>query len=227
MGNTLFGIDFSDVPSVRNDRLLISLAFLVGTLLTGVFNNFPAQRDNAMVFIVLLIVWAFVFFDEMLSARGNSQLDLIGLGRQPLNAMLVGFAMFVPIIVFGFYGRSSIIPLINQSIAADNVFGFVYVVLLAPFVEALFFRGLLIPELALILRKFAGFDSVVSGLLGVLGSAAMFAWYHWYVFGGNSTNLTFTFIFGIIAGLGVYATRSIAFEFGFHGANNLMAFVGV
>ena len=69
--------------------------------------------------------------------------------------------------------------------------------------------------------------SGVSTVLAWLFQAAATSFYHLAVYGAGTGELFGTFVFALIAGAGVYAFRSIGFEYGAHTVINLLKFFGV
>ena len=210
----------------RLDALNVTIGFFLGVILLGIFNIFPDQRDNATVFFIMLIVWGFTLLLTKSGKTGALNQDILGIGKNG-KAFLVATIIGAVIGYFLTVQANVIInPIFMSVIPINALFGFLYVVIVAPVVEANFFRGLLMPTLAhfLMMAKI-GINETLAGVIAVVISAAMFAWFHSAVFGGNPTNLLAAFVFGIIAGLGVYGFKSIGFEYGLHGVNNLLAFL--
>ena len=216
---------FTDTEaSYALERINQITGFMLGVFLLGIFNNIPDQQANATIFFIMLIVWGFMSVIET-TGRKKTKKNIVvyGLGKNFAIAAVVG-------IVFGFLMQSSysIVPAFT-SISTQNL-GLIFVGLVAPFVEANFFRGLIMGTL----YEFGGFfklNPLLSGFIALVGQALAFAWFHTIVVVGTSGGaflpsdplvLMPYFVFGLLAGVGVLVFKSIGFEYGLHGSNNIL-----
>jgi len=207
----------------RNTFLLLILAFLVGTILTSVFNNFPAQQGTAQVFITLLLVTAFLIVIETMFEKKNFYRTL-GLGEKPLIALVCGTVVGFLLQVTSF----SIATPFSAVISSDVVLTFFFVVVAAAIVEEMFFRGVFQPVFTGLLTDYFKWNETKAGITAMVLQASMFAWFHWRVMNGSFQLLLPTFIFAILVTIGNYYFKSIGFGIGVHFTNNLLIwFVGL
>lgn len=204
-----------------NDRLAITVGFFLGTILMGVFNNYPQYASQANVFFILLIVWGFAAAIEASSKAGDRFIAVIGVGKAPLVPLIVGCVVGGALVLVS----QSVVSLPQSVVAVRAGFTLFFVVVAAPFVEASFFRGLLMPAINQSLLDYLKVDALLAGILAIVLQAGVFSWYHWFVLGGALSALQVTFVFGLLMGVGVYFFRSVAFEYGAHGVNNLLVFL--
>lgn len=216
---------FGDAPLNNLDFALIIIGFFLGTTLVGIFNNFPDQQSNALVYIILLLTWGFISAFEFYSSKGDNFLDILAVGYKKMfwKVFVVGLFFGVLLLFTGsFFG--SIVGVPFSLIAQTNLLlSFLFIVIVAPFVEANFFRGTVMSLIASAPKYFGLTTKKNSfGLPSVIFQAIIFAWFHWFVLGGNPNALLFTFFFGLIMGFGTYYFKSLAFEYSAHGLNNLV-----
>jgi membrane protease YdiL (CAAX protease family) len=216
---------FKDYKTFQNlENINIIIGFFLGTLLLGIFNIFPDQQANATVFMILLIVWGFTQLNERASKQGDKNIDVLGVGKSQdfLVAVVLGVvASLVLTIIFNVV----IDPIFASTVSTSMILGSLYVLICAPFIEANFFRGLFMPMIGVFMRNLGFANKLLIGVVSIVGQASVFAWFHTTVFSGSQTLLIWMFVFGVIAGAGVYYSKSIGFEYGFHGANNLVAWL--
>jgi len=217
---------FADTEaSFALERINQITGFLLGVFLLGIFNNIPEQQANATVFFIMLIVWGFMSVIETVGRKKTrSSIIIYGLGKNFMIAIIAGA-------IIGFLLQmtsQSIVPTFT-SISVQNL-GLIFVGIVAPFVEANFFRGLIMGTIYEYLG-FIGLPPIARGFIALTGQALGFAWFHTNVILGttggalipsNPLVLLPYFIFGIIAGIGVLIFKSIGFEYGLHGTNNLL-----
>lgn len=207
---------------------LIAILFLLGTILTWVYTAIPGQEKNAIIYIIFLIVYGFAGLADILAGKKKElwYLAINGLGEKWIQKTLFGAATALLLVLFVF--RASIIQ--PFSIVDNNsILSFLFVVIAAPLVETSFFRGIFQPVATELINSFLVSDKTIAGIIAMIVQSAVFALYHINIFVGVSDVTIFSyvpyFIFGMIATFGVYYFRSISFEYGLHGANNLVAWL--
>ena len=216
-------IDFSDIKVTKSDDILLYVSFILGITLLGVYNNFPSQANAATVFFVMIIVWGFSTLAELQGGKGDYYSDVAGVGRRPWDALVWGLATAVALALFVSLNKATVVAFIGVT---DVFWRFFFVVVCAPIIEANFFRGLVLPHtMGLLNRNWKADKTLIAGI-SIFVTSVAFAWFHWFVLGGNVNDLGFMFVFSVIASIGVYAFRSIFFEYGMHGVWNVLAFFG-
>lgn len=215
-------IDFSDIPTVKADDVLLYVCFILGIALLGIYNNFPGQEKAATIFFIMIIVWGMSILAELQGGKGDFYSDVAGVGKNPLFALGVGLITAVGLLLFVSLNKATVVAFVGVS---DVFWRFFFVVVTAPIVEANFFRGLVLPHTMGLIRRNCKLNRNVIAGISILVTSIVFAWFHWFVLGGNINDLGFMFVFSVIASIGVYATRSIFFEYGMHGLWNTLAFL--
>ena len=214
---------FSEVKTSTNlSTNWTYLLFLLGVILLWVFTAIPEQSNNASVYLFMLIVTGFITGFDALETRFGKMAEIAhvnGLGKKPLIAVAVGAGAMILISIVR--PQTIIQPL---SIISPETLSFLFIVVAAPLVEAGFFRGTLQPITVHLLQE-AGLGVLVAGGAATVIQSLIFAFFHISVFGQGGDFMPY-FIFGVIATIGVYAFKSIGFEYGLHGVNNLLAWMG-
>jgi membrane protease YdiL (CAAX protease family) len=222
MSNNFFS-EFKVIQKYENINVYIAL--FLGVILLGIFNLMPDQRANATVFFVMLIVWGFAQHINRLSKTGNQNFGVLGIGTKANFITALIFGLIAAILLVGGSGFY-VVPVFSSVISVDLILGFLFIVICAPIIEANFFRGLLMPCI-INFSETLGFikNDLLNGIIAIVLQAIVFSWFHVAVFSGNPTNIFISFIFGLIVGSGVYFFKSIGFEYGLHGMNNLIAWI--
>ena len=219
MTNHFFEEWAEDKKGKKNTFFVLLFMFLIGTTLTGVFNNFPGEQGNAQVFITLSIVVGITMIVETMFEKKNFYRTL-GLGTKPVIALAVG-------IVAGLFlqmqGQILIPTPFATIISADVILSFFYIVIAAVLIEELFFRGVFQPVAAGLLSDYLHLEKNVSGVIALVVQASMFSWFHWRVLGGSQELLAITFVFAVVVTIGNYFFKSLGFGIGIHFTNNLLA----
>lgn len=216
---------FKDIEAPENiERINLFIGFAIGLILLGVFNNIPSQQANATIFMIMLITWGFVTeIEQSASKHSRKSLIVYGVGKNFATAIIVGA-------VFGFALNSagqSIVPAF--AIISTPVLSLLFVGVCAPFIEANFFRGLVLGHTIGFFENLGVKSELVAGSLAIVMQAGMFAWFHTIVIMGTGAFfpsdpwlLLPYFVFGLVSGVGVILFKSIGFEYGLHGVNNLL-----
>jgi len=220
--NKLF-LDFEGTQ--KNEFINLFIGFFLGVILLGVFNNIPEQQANATIFFIMLIVWGFIGLFDIFNKRAKKLFVVYGIGKN----FVIAFAVGALLGFFLFQQGQGIIPI--GSIVDAQQLNFFFISIIAPFVEANFFRGLLMGNIFLFMQLAGVRDHFTAGVIALVGQAITFAWFHTVVvveggasiFPSDPSLLAPYFVFGIVAGLGVLIFKSIAFEYGLHGVNNFLA----
>jgi membrane protease YdiL (CAAX protease family) len=111
----------------------------------------------------------------------------------------------------------------NIASLGSTTSAFIYICLLAPYVEEKFFRGVTLPTAANVFRQ-AGLNRYMAGWVGLAFQAVAFGFMHWVAYGASPQGIMAAIAFGVIAGVGNYITQSVLFGLGLHFINNLVAF---
>ena len=217
---------FSEFKVINKyENINVYIALFLGVILLGIFNLMPEQRANATVFFVMLIVWGFAQHINRINKLGNQNFGVLGVGTKQafVSSVVIGAFLALFLVSQSF----NVVPVFSSVVSVDFLLGFLYVVICAPIIEANFFRGLLMPSSFVFFGLVGLKNNFLKGVLAVVVSAGFFAWFHTSVFSGDSTSLVVAFVFGLVAGVGVYFFRSIGFEYGLHGVNNYLAWVSM
>jgi membrane protease YdiL (CAAX protease family) len=203
-----------------------ALGVTIAFILLWVYTAIPSQEHNALIYIIMSIIWGFGLAFDLVweKLKFPDQMAANGLGAKPIKALLIGIGIGLLIWVLG--GTQSIVQ--PFSLVVDSSWlTFLFVVVAAPFVEANFFRGLIQPVFTLVLHDWVVKDWNIAGVIAMVAQCAGFAFFHVNVISGGGGLEVFLpyFIFGVGATVLVYATRSVAAEYGWHFVNNFVAVV--
>ena len=198
--------------------------FFLGVVLLFIANNFPDQAFIVSTYLFMLVVWGFISVIETTgSKRTLHLLRVYGTGTfRNFGVSIIAGMVIGAVIVFG-VPFATVQPIFS-SIDLGN-FSFLYAVVFAPLVEAVFFRGLLFGAISELLNQYVKIPNL-NGVIALFVQAGVFAFFHFAVAGFDVTALVPHFIFGLLAGLGVILFKSIGFEYGLHFVNNYFAFMG-
>jgi membrane protease YdiL (CAAX protease family) len=216
-----------DVP--KYERLTVyGIGAIMFLIIFWVFTALPEFEKPAMIYMIMMIIWIFgLSFDLLWHVNKKpDQAAINGIGKEPLTALFWGcIAGFL--LILGFSINSMFIPF---SIGSTTVLSFIFVVIAAPFVEANFFRGVLQPTFTLLLTDWFTENKDLAGVLSMIVVSIAFAVFHVNIFGlSNLFNFSAYvpyLLFSFIVTFGMYYFRSVAFEYGAHGINNLFAWIG-
>lgn len=212
------------VDLVKYEKINIYLIGVpLGLVLLWIYNAIPDQRVNALVYMVMLIVWGIGATADLLwEAFGKrNNMSANGLGKAPLKPFLIGLAL--TLFIFFLTPQSIVKPF---SLVDSSVLGFLFVVIAAPIVEANAFRGLIQPMLTNVFEEWFFRNKSLAWGLALVIQCGAFAFFHVNVISGGAIDAYVPyFVFGVIATVVVYGTKSIAGEWGLHGANNFIAYV--
>lgn len=181
----------------------------------------PEYQNNAIIYLFMLVIWIFGLTSDLIwqTLGLPNQAAVNGVGKKPIPAFLIGLALGLVLIFVA--STFSIIPF---SFIGATTLNFFFVVIAAPFVEANFFRGTVQPTFTLLIQDWITTNTFIAGCISMLVTSFAFALYHVNVIGSGESYVPY-FIFGIISTILVYATKSIASEWGLHGINNLFAYL--
>lgn len=233
-------ITIARVPwGVRDVAKMVSLTIMIPIGLFGIvialshFGLLPSAvrstlKDNDFVvnlgFELLItiveigmIVWLVRKYKLKLSDLGFRRFSIF----KAIGYVVVGLVFFTALIALVFAAVTVLVPQIDLNQAQDVGFefgrngvglgiSFVATVILAPIVEELYFRGLMLPALA----KRYGW------VFGVLGSSAFFAILHM-----QANVIIYTFLLGLVLCFFYIRLKSIIPGIFLHMINNLLAFV--
>lgn len=210
------GIRGENIPAVS---LLIFSMFI---LLTWVMVTFPTitfgQVSIATVSTIYTVLLIFSFIVFMVKAAVPTlPIDFIDLGNPQLSWLNIGIGVMAGVCfsIFLFSGATHSIV----TFTITNSMQLLFVVLVAPTVEELFFRGTLLPTFSLYL----------SDPVGIVLSSGIFALYHIATWGATSiVGLIVPFIFAILLGTLTVKLQSIVPALIAHMTTNLiLALIGM
>lgn len=202
------------------DAIIILLMALLATWISSQFGQLEGRNIEAFVASAYFYMAALALIIMVGAAQHFAFFSFLGFGdtKKALPLVLVGAAA-------GFLitreGKLIISKLINTSPGAiDPTLGFLFVVVLAPFVEEYLFRGALFPSF----QKFLAGRSpgIVATAAAALISSGLFALWHVVASGGNFAVLQGEVIFSLLAvGLTVFS-NSLAPAIGMHFMRNVI-----
>jgi membrane protease YdiL (CAAX protease family) len=205
---------------------LHALGLYLGVILLWVYVAVPEQQSNAMVYMIMLIVWGFIMAFDYRDSLGKTEdfLRVNGMGKNPLQNFLLGAVLFGLVVGVTSF---SIIPL---SIVDASLLSFLFIVVAAPLVEANFFRGLVQGQLTQFGEVFLGMSRQISFGFATVLQSLIFAFFHVVIF-SNPINVFVSaipyFVFGVLMTVLVYYFKDVSVEYGAHGINNLIAWFGM
>lgn len=173
-----------------------------------------------MVYIILLIMGGMFFLIDNLADRNNldSIIDAVGLGNPKALLISIGAGIGLGLIL----ARQGLFLIDVQSVSwlADiDLRAFIFVVIVAPFVEEFFFRGGLS---AFLIKNFGNYS--YGSILAILTTSGLFALFHYAVYGASIELLMGAFMIGLIANVGIYLTKSLGFGLALHYTINYIIF---
>lgn len=214
---------FEEWKSGTQDWLLFTLMIVVAaTGLIFILVNFKDRLDvvlAAIAFTFMTIIWLISF---LANQQGNKHFGFLGFGQHGFQAMLIGAIVGLGIVLIN--GLSSLFnPPFAVILNTDLLFGIIFTLGYAPFIEANFFRGFFMPSLQNLFENRARINHVVSGILAILIQGIVFGAFHALAFGWSIPNLLIAMLFGLIAGALVYQQKSIGAEYSAHAVNNFFS----
>lgn len=229
-------VDFFEEPqeeSVETSAIDNILATIFGVIFIGLFiiftnQNQLQQANTVMIFIILTVLVAIIGFVDELAERNNLSNKIaqtIKFGANPF-VMFLGFFVGGLIGFFLTQGTNSIISPLSVVIEQDFL-RLLYINLSAPYIEELFFRGMLIPTAIMISGNVFSlvFDELNARffgvLFGVIGGNLGFAFFHASLF--SPEQLLASFLFGVLATILVYGFKTLTAGIGLHFVNNAVA----
>lgn len=192
--------------------------------LAWVITNIPDEANRAIIFLVLILAATIFWTADSIKRRSIAfdSLDLGKTGNIALKALLTG-AGLIFLLNISAQGFSIPSPTLT-AIQITQPWALFYIVLIAPYVEERFFRGVVFPSLKGYLRELgAGFR--VAPYISVLATSLIFAFFHYLAYGASGDAMTVAFIFSVVAILGNQVSQSIGFGLGMHFLNNLFAYL--
>jgi membrane protease YdiL (CAAX protease family) len=193
-------IHSENVPAVI---LMILSAFI---LISWVMVGFPTLTlDHTAVFSVatiyaVFLIFTFIFF-MVKAAVPEIPLDFIDLGDPERSWLNIGIGAIMGVFVAISLLAGAVAQPAAMVFAIATPIAFFFVALVAPIVEELFFRGALLPTLALYLSK----------PIGLILSSVFFALYHIATWGATGlVGLIIPFLFALLLGLLTIKFESVA-----------------
>lgn len=218
-----------------NSKSLIALEAglaLLALLALGFLNTiFLAEGNLALAattqFLMILIVFATAIFALEKVGERVKEIDIfetVGFGKKTFNFIIAILVGLVFAIAINFSNFSVITPAI-QSIIDVGTQNLLFIVILAAFIEELFFRGTLLPTTVKILL---GLKVPFAAEIGLVLQALLFGLYHLGVIlvvnpeaSIFDIRIIASFLFGLIAGIGNGLFQSTGFSYSAHFFNNL------
>lgn len=215
------------VEDVRSIKFNVQyLGFSLAVILLWVYTAIPEQRFNAMVYIVMLTIWALFHSLDFRDSKSNREglISTSGIGKTPFQSFMIGA------IIFFFIAGGLKFTIKPLSIVDPNILSFLFIVVAAPYVEANFFRGMLQGFAMSLVRDLFRVSKNIAFVGGMLIQSTVFAFFHTIIFaqaGDFFVNAAPYFLFGVVMTLLVYFFKDISIEFGSHGINNYLAWVSM
>ncbi len=210
--------EWRDAPELQRVLALLILFSLL-TLL-WIQTNRPDLQTVTNVFLPLAIVSLIGFILDYISDK--SILEFVGLGtKESLTYAILSAGLLILFISsFGFYiavpqTSSTSVELASAKVQED----FVFVVIIAPIVEEVFFRMFLTPTLITILSSLR-FRRIV----GAIAVSILFGLFHYRTYNASVHLMLVAFIFSMISIFGNYMFKSSAFSLTLHFLNNFLVF---
>lgn len=209
----------------RNSGLILFLILLSSfTVLYWFLVNAPEHENIVQIYMwgvgIGFAFWVYDFIAERLNRKDLPRL-MLGLGSDWKRTALVSAGAFV----FGWFLVSS-----QLSIAVPNSIGisettmrFLYVTIFSPIIEETLFRAIILGSLIVVfleLSKSVKQFKPFAVPLAVVVSSAIFAFFHFSVYGASLPLIINSFIFGLIASSLAYISKSILACYSVHVANN-------
>ncbi len=184
-------------------------------------SGFKAQADiYFQMVIVASVIGCLDFFFEKTRLLG-----FVFAGKNWQTA-LTAFGIGC-VIAFIFSTTYSILPFNTLPSTGQLLFGvssaFFFVVIIAPWVEELFFRMTIFPSLRQFLINLK-INMDIASIGAVILVSGLFAFYHFAVFNGNPSVMMTAFVFSVVAILLNYTCKSSMAGYGLHLVNNYFAF---
>jgi len=184
------------------------------------------QTTSAVLFLALLLFMLLVYGLELSAPKKRKFLGAFFLGKLPnfLIAIALGATIgwILGISPFAFVATPTSLSSLStpESVPLSIVpsLNFVYIVFLAPIVEATFFRGWLFPQLTVIFRQFLPYPQFIA----LTAVSLAFATFHVFVYNGEISLLIGAFTFSVIAGLASVLLKSLGFELAAHFVINFL-----
>ena len=213
----------------KDDSSMLFLASAISMMLLMVLYmivTMPSELQRAQIFTNMLlaaiaIMGLDIIGDVFFHKRFNTIFQWVGFGGNFSQAglailfgTLIGFAAFPSV------GAIST-PLAATELVVNPIWIFVYVVLLAPFVEETFFRGTVLPTFASIFRGLR-INAWNAGVAACVIQATAFGYMHWVAYGADSNGIVAAMLMGTFCGVGNYIFRSTLFGISLHVVNNFV-----
>ncbi len=201
---------------------VLIIAFLLSLWLFVSYQALPAIAF-AFMLLTLLVIYGFELNlqkkSKLVSAFFLGKLPgfLISIAAGTIIGWLLGalpFSILGTPLAFSTSGASPNVPL--SAVPSVN---FVYIVLLAPIAETVFFRGWLYPQFTNVFRLLS---LPMPAIIALFFVSAVFAIFHYVVYVGDFGLMLGAFVFSMIAGLASVLLKSLGFEFASHGIINFL-----
>lgn len=218
----LFFSEWEDSRKYFSLFFLITIFFLV--LLVWIKTNIPTiayQADIFLGFTFVGIIFAAIDYIK----KDNGLFGFLFIGKN-LTTTLIAFVVGCFIAALFFINQFAIISTPMSAVSISTTLSaFIFVVLVAPYVEELFFRMSLYPTIIASLEKNVG--KFNAGVIATLFVCVAFAFFHFAVFNAGFGLMISAFLFSLIAIIGNRVTESSYFGFGLHLTNNFLAIGGI
>lgn len=209
----------------KDDKQLAGIAsviiLIVLFLVLGVYINIPSIAQTASIYLFLLLISLFIFVLDS-SNDNNGIVGAVSIGRTWKNAILA-FVIGGGIMVFLVGIKSLTLISVPLTAIADQNWNFLFVVIVAPLVEEVFFRMCALYTAIQFFKNAAVPYHDVSAAIFV---NICFGLFHGYAYGWNAPAMVAAFIFGMVVTIGNQLFQSSSFGWGAHVVNNMLIWYG-
>lgn len=192
------------------DREVIISNSVVGLLMfTGLWwvcVNVPEYFNHAVIYMFALLAYILFSVTRVLPSYG---FNTDGIRKQLIVGAGASLVVILPFLLMRLTGAIASIAVLSVSPVA-----LFFVVFVAPIVEEMFFRGLMMPVLI------DRFDNVY---IGIVATAVVFALFHYGVYGVSLNSMMWLIILAVMLGFITVYTGSIIPAIMLHMANNAVS----
>jgi membrane protease YdiL (CAAX protease family) len=210
--------------SKKNFSIFFILSILMLVLLFWIKTNIPSIASQADIFSGFALFGIIAAAVDYLNEK-NRLFGFLFIGKDLIDtgvAFAAGLALAVVFTVSSFAVISTPLSAVNLN---ASLAAFIFVVIVAPYVEELFFRMALYPTLIVALGN--RLNHFQAGIISALFVSGAFALFHYAVFSAGFALMIAAFLFSLIAIMGNRLFASTYFSYGLHLGNNFIAFGGL
>jgi len=178
------------------------------TALWWVCVNVPEYFNHAVIYMFALIVYVLFSVTRVLPSYGFNTENIM---RQVLVGVGASVALALPILMYRVFGATASIAILTLSPVA-----MFFIVFVAPIVEEMFFRGLMMPVISEWLNNI---------YVGIVLTAVIFALFHYGVYGVSLNNMMWLIVLAVMLGFITVYSESIVPAIILHMANNAVSVI--